>query len=36
MADPHAACFADRAVQRTVEIVENVCLARDTYRVRVE
>lgn len=30
----HAAYYADRAVQRTVEIVENVRLARDTYRVR--
>jgi dihydroorotate dehydrogenase electron transfer subunit len=32
----HAAYFADRAVQRTVAIVENVRLARDTYRVRFE
>jgi dihydroorotate dehydrogenase electron transfer subunit len=30
----HAAFYADRAVQRTVEIVENIRLARDTYRVR--
>jgi dihydroorotate dehydrogenase electron transfer subunit len=30
----HAAYYADRAVQRTVEIVENVRLARDTYRLR--
>ncbi|HEY2838996.1 MAG TPA: dihydroorotate dehydrogenase electron transfer subunit [Pirellulales bacterium] len=36
MNDPHAACFADRAFYRTVEIVENVQLARDTYRVRFE
>src|SRR5438477_9651251 len=31
----HAAYYADFAVQRTVEIIENVRLARDTYRVRV-
>lgn len=30
----HASYYADCAVQRTVEIIENVCLARDTYRVR--
>jgi dihydroorotate dehydrogenase electron transfer subunit len=30
----HAAYYADRAVHETVEIVENVRLARDTYRVR--
>lgn len=30
----HASFYADRAVQRTVPIVENVALARDTYRVR--
>jgi dihydroorotate dehydrogenase electron transfer subunit len=30
----HAAWYADQAVQQTVEIVENVRLARDTYRVR--
>ena len=30
----HAAYYADRAVQQTVEIIENVRLARDTYRVR--
>jgi len=30
----HAAYYADQAVQQTVEIVENVRLARDTYRVR--
>jgi dihydroorotate dehydrogenase electron transfer subunit len=29
-----AAHFADQAVQQTVEIVENVRLARDTYRLR--
>ena len=29
-----AAYFADQAVQLTVEVVENVPLARDTYRVR--
>ncbi len=31
-----AACYADRAAQYRVEIVENVRLARDTYRVRFE
>ena len=30
----HAAYCPDQAVQQTVEIVENVRLARDTYRVR--
>jgi dihydroorotate dehydrogenase electron transfer subunit len=30
----HAEFYADHAVQRTSEIVENVRLARDTYRVR--
>jgi dihydroorotate dehydrogenase electron transfer subunit len=30
----HAKFHADQAVQRTVEIAENVRLARDTYRVR--
>jgi dihydroorotate dehydrogenase electron transfer subunit len=30
----HASYYADSAVQRTVEIIENVRLARDTYRVR--
>jgi dihydroorotate dehydrogenase electron transfer subunit len=30
----HADYYADRALQRTVEVVENVRLARDTYRVR--
>jgi dihydroorotate dehydrogenase electron transfer subunit len=30
----HAAFCPDRAVQRTVEIIENVRLAKDTYRVR--
>jgi len=30
----HAAYYADQAVQQTVEIVENIRLARDTYRVR--
>jgi dihydroorotate dehydrogenase electron transfer subunit len=35
MSDPlHAPFYVDRAVQRTVEIVENVRLARDTYRLR--
>ena len=32
----HAAYYADRAAQRRVQIVENVQLARDTYRVRLE
>jgi dihydroorotate dehydrogenase electron transfer subunit len=32
----HAAYYADRAVQQRVRIVENVRLARDTYRVRFE
>jgi dihydroorotate dehydrogenase electron transfer subunit len=30
----HAAYYPDRAIQAAVEIVENVRLARDTYRVR--
>ena len=30
----HAKYYADAAVQRTVELVENVRLARDTYRLR--
>jgi dihydroorotate dehydrogenase electron transfer subunit len=30
----HAKYYADQAVQRAVEIVENVRLAKDTYRVR--
>src|SRR5438876_7731608 len=29
-----AAYYADQAIQQTVEIIENVRLARDTYRVR--
>jgi dihydroorotate dehydrogenase electron transfer subunit len=37
MSNPlHAAHYADRALQRTVEVVEHVPLARDTYRVRFE
>lgn len=32
----HAAHYADEAMQRTVEVVENVRLARDTYRVRFD
>jgi len=32
----NTAHFADHAVQVTTPLVENVCLARDTYRVRVE
>ena len=31
----HAAYYADHAVQCSVPIMENVCIARDTYRVRV-
>ena len=27
--------FADRALQQTVEVVENLPLARDTYRIRI-
>jgi dihydroorotate dehydrogenase electron transfer subunit len=35
MSNPlHAANYADQAVQHTAEIIENVRLARDTYRVR--
>ncbi len=35
MSNPlHARHYADRAVQQTVEVVENVKLAVDTYRVR--
>jgi dihydroorotate dehydrogenase electron transfer subunit len=30
-----AACYADRACLATVEVVENVRLARDTYRMRI-
>ncbi len=30
-----APCFADRALQQTVEVIENVPLARDTFRVRI-
>jgi dihydroorotate dehydrogenase electron transfer subunit len=29
-------CFADRALQERVTVVENVRLARDTYRIRLE
>jgi dihydroorotate dehydrogenase electron transfer subunit len=32
----HDAYFADRACHETVTITENVCLARDTFRVRFE
>src|SRR5437762_13666746 len=36
MSNPlHAAFYADQAVCQTVEIIENVRLARDTYRVRL-
>jgi len=36
MSNPlHAAYYADRAVQRRAEVVENVPIARDTYRVRL-
>src|SRR5262245_6961093 len=30
----HAAYYADQAVQHTVQIIENVQLARETYRLR--
>jgi dihydroorotate dehydrogenase electron transfer subunit len=30
----HAGYYADQALQQTVEIIENVHLARDTYRIR--
>ena len=37
MSNPlHAAYYADNAVTQTVEVVENVRLARDTYRVRFQ
>jgi dihydroorotate dehydrogenase electron transfer subunit len=32
----HADFYADQAVQRRVPVVENVCVAQDTYRVRLE
>jgi dihydroorotate dehydrogenase electron transfer subunit len=32
----HADYYADRAVQRRVAIVENIRIARDTYRLRIE
>jgi len=32
----HAAYYADQALQRTVRIIENVPMARDTWRVRFE
>ena len=36
MSNPlHAAYYADRAVQRNVEVIENEPVARDTYRIRV-
>lgn len=35
MSNPlHAKYYADRATQHTVEVVENACIARDTWRVR--
>lgn len=37
MSNPlHAAFYADQAIQCAVEVVENVRLARDTYRVRFD
>jgi dihydroorotate dehydrogenase electron transfer subunit len=33
---PSAACYADHALQQQVTVLENVCLARDTYRIRLE
>jgi dihydroorotate dehydrogenase electron transfer subunit len=36
MSNPlHAAYYADRAICQNVEIIENVRLARDTYRIRL-
>jgi dihydroorotate dehydrogenase electron transfer subunit len=32
----HAAFYADQALQRRLSIVENIQLARDTYRLRIE
>ena len=32
----HASYYADRACQSTVTVIENVLLARDTYRLRVD
>jgi dihydroorotate dehydrogenase electron transfer subunit len=32
----HAAWYADRAVQQTASVVENVQVARDTFRLRLE
>ena len=35
MSNPlHAKFYADQATQMSVEVVENVCMARDTFRVR--
>jgi len=31
----HASHYADHAVQETVEVLENVCAAKDTYRIRL-
>jgi dihydroorotate dehydrogenase electron transfer subunit len=31
----HAAWYADRATQRTAEVIENVRIARDTFRLRI-
>ena len=37
MSNPiHASHYADQASQWTLPIVENVCIARDTWRVRLE
>ena len=37
MANPlHAAHYADRACKPRVRVIENVQLARDTYRVRFD
>ena len=36
MSNPlHASCYADRAVQCAAEVLENVRVARDTFRLRV-
>ena len=37
MSNPlHASCYADDAVHYTVELVENVQVAHDTFRARLE
>ena len=35
MSNPlHASCYADTAIQEQVAVVENVCVAHHTYRLR--